>query len=190
MAWLTDIRTDAITRIVAATTSAGGRVQDSRVRGISVGTTTESGAAASTVDTLPLVVVGTRGLRRDPHGSGSRYVTQTCQLVIACYAAAPASTPADALADAETLEEEVFDALRSDGEWLRLYESPPRMLQGEADVAVLGANVVAMVTQVWELTAMVERAAPANPDALETVVATLWTDPQPEIVARVDGLDE
>jgi hypothetical protein len=189
MSWTSEIRDDVIARIVAAGTSAGGRIENCRVRQIAVGTSSESGTAAATVDTLPLVAVATRGLRREPRGQGSRYMLQTCQLVIACFGTSAANAPSNAMEAAENVEEEIFNALRSDGEWLRLYEEPPRLLQGEAELTVTGGQCLAVVTQVWELTAQVERAAPVHQDALETVVTTIHTDPQPEIVNQVDGLD-
>ncbi len=185
MAWATDIRTDVVTRLAAASTSAAGRIEDTRLRPIV--TSGMNGAVA--VDTCPRIVLSTRRMRREPRGSRAMIYRQTLELVIACYAAGDATTPADVLAAAETLDEEVFDALRDDGEWLASFSDVPKQLgSGDSAVEIIGTQAVAVVSQVWELTVETARPQPRG-DALETVVATMLTTPQPVVATRNDGLD-
>lgn len=185
---MTDVREDIIPRLVAASTTAGGRVDNSRVRPYTVGGPIEGGERAVTVDEFPRINVATRRLRRDPVGQRAKYMTETCEIVIMCLATGALTAAANVVEAADTLEQAVFDALRNDGSWLARFTEPPRLLSVDTSQSE-GSTLLVCHTQVWEVKSRTERTAPQNADDLSTVVATLTDTPRPAAVAREDDLE-
>jgi hypothetical protein len=104
----TTIRTDAIARLIAASTAAGGRVFDSR------------SAPIQKDETLPLLIVYTPSDNGPTLGQGPPKIRSELDLVIEVHA--DGSTDASAVAAAESLEREVKAALLSDPVWVAQFE--------------------------------------------------------------------
>jgi hypothetical protein len=168
----TTVRTDVVARLIAAATSAGSRVHDSRLHAIQAGLQ----AGGVTPDTTPLLTVETNTIRREGRGHGKGHRTETIELEIrGIIAPAPSTTDAELAAALDTLEEDVADALLEDGEWIAQY----RPGRGEGvvikptervlDISEAGSRYGSF-RQVYEITQTRTRQAPAGErDALETV---------------------
>ena len=118
MAFAADVRQDAVTRLIAAATSASSRVYDSRTH--PVVTLSESGAVV--VDTTPLLIVETGEVRREAraHSKATRF--EHVQLVITGVVYRAESTnDADLAEMLDELEEEAHDALWDDGAFIAQY---------------------------------------------------------------------
>lgn len=114
MSWATDVRTDAVTRLIAAGTSAGSRVYDSRRQEIP-----EVDPTRPTTE-LPAICVHTTQLRREAKGHASSHVTETTTLVIQCFVGDDV-TEATIAANLDTLEDAAFAALWDDQSWVKQY---------------------------------------------------------------------
>lgn len=172
MASATTIRTDAVARLIAAGTSAGSRVYDSRLHAIQMG----QASGDVTPDTTPLLIVETSTVRRESRGHGMGHRTETFELEVRGYiTASPSTTDAQLAAALDTLEEDAADALLEDGEWVALY----RPGRGSGVVIKPSERLLeidesgsrrAGFRQVYEITQTRTRQAPAGArDALETV---------------------
>lgn len=172
MAAATTVRTDVVARLIAAATSAGSRVHDSRLHAIQAGLQ----AGGVTPDTTPLLTVETNMIRREGRGHGKGHRTETIELEIrGIIAPAPSTTDAELAAALDTLEEDVADALLEDGEWIAQYR-PGRgdgvvikPTERVLDISEAGSRYGSF-RQVYEITQTRTRQAPAGArDALETV---------------------
>ena len=114
MSWATTVRTDAVSRIIAAGTSAGSRVYDSRRQEIPLVEPTRS------TTELPAVCVHTTQMRREARGHSAGLVTETTTLVVQCFVGDDVTEAAIAAA-LDTLEDAVFGALWDDQTWVSQY---------------------------------------------------------------------
>lgn len=179
MAWATTVRTDVVARLIAAATSAGSRVHDSRLHAIHAGL--QAGGVAP--DTTPLLTVETNTIRRDAKGHGKGHRTETLELEIrGIIVATPSTSDASLAATLDTLEEDAADALLDDGAWIAQY----RPGRGEGVVARPSERLLeiddagsrrAGFRQVYEITQTHTRQAPAAArDNLETITVDIQQD--------------
>lgn len=167
-AWATNVRTDAVTRLIAAATTAGSRVEDTRLHAIHSGLS----EGAVTAETTPRLIVETGEVRRVSRGHGKATVTETVILTVTgVIVPAQATTDAALGAALDTLEEDAHDALMQDGDWVRLYtDVVPMPTKRLIDITEGGSRIASFV-QTYEVSAKRTRQAPSpeTRDALETV---------------------
>lgn len=187
-AWATNVRTDAVTRLIAAGTTAGSRVEDTRLHAI------HSGLSDGTVsaETTPRLIVETGEVRRASRGHGKGTVTETVTLsVTGVIVPAQATTDAALGAALDTLEEDAHDALMQDGEWIRLYLNVvPMPTKRLVEIAESGSRI-ASFSQTYEITANRTRQAPSpeTRDALETVTVDLQLNNDTVAEVTLAGLE-
>lgn len=187
-AWSTTVRTDAVTRLAAAGTTASTRVEDSRTRPV-VGTT-EAGAV--TADVTPRLIVSTGPVRREIRSHGRSDIVETLELVVDGVIVPTAGQSDASLAAAvDTLEEQVFVALWQDGDWLAQYRAGNGAGEGLTPKPTEKALVVdesgyrqGRFRQVCEVSRRLTRPAVTGADDLSRIVTTIEVDD--ETVATVD----
>lgn len=189
-ALVTTVRSGVVSRLIAAATSAGSRVEDSRVREFAV-----SAAGAATTETFPRVIVRSTGLRRTIRGQRSTTVEVTCLFAVECYALATGNDIASAAAALETLEQACFVALWDDGSWLADAKGPPVVGQTEVSAEVTGSRTVVYSSTPWEFTVTADRTQLSDGDDLVTVAVDLQSvhdsgDTLTDASTIVDDLDQ
>ena len=189
-ALVTTVRSGVISRLVAASTSAGARVEDSRTRAFAV-----SAAGSAAAETFPRVVVRSTGIRRSIRGQRSTTVEVTCLFDVECYALADSNDVASAAAAVETLEQACFVALWDDGSWLADAKGPPTVGQAETGLDVTGSRTVAYSSTPWEFTVTADRTQLSSGDDLVTVAVDLQSvhdsgDTLTDASTVVDDLDQ
>lgn len=195
MAFAADVRQDAVTRLIAAATSAGSRVYDSRTH--PVVTISESGDVV--VDTTPLLIVDTGEVRREARAHSKATRSEHVQLIITGVVYRPESTSDEDLAEMlDELEEEAHDALWDDGAWIAQYRLgatngggldylPTQRSFGNDENGVRQGTFRQTYTCSQKRTR--QAPSPDTRDALETVTVDILIDAEPVADVTLDDLE-
>lgn len=182
MSWVTDVRTDAVERLVAATTSAGSRVYDSRRQPIQASEPTRPSTQ------LPAIIVHTTQVKRQARGNRAGVVEETVTLVVECFAR-DSGTEADIAESIDTLEDEAFAALWDDQTWASQYVGAgltinPSTLTRETESSRVGYAVFG-----FDLTRRRSRTVEVGGEPLNTIKQAVSLQPSNEVKANA-ALDE
>lgn len=170
--WVTTVREDVVTRLVAAGTAAGSRVYSWRTTPLEAGD-------------LPAIVVRS-GLDRSTTAQRSGVAVESVNIVIECYV--EGSTDAVVAANSDALEEQVFLALWNDATWtnqdelMRVEPQPADAL----DINVESAKRRGRAVQAWKLTRARVQTPTTTGDALSLLVASIHIRPDEDLDATVE----
>ena len=182
MSWITDVRTDAVARIVAAATDAGSRVYDSRRQPFPAAEPTRPETQ------LPAIVVHTTQVKRQARGNRAGVVEETVTLIVECFTR-DSGTEADIAAAIDALEDAAFSALWDHQSWASQYVGAgltinPSTLTRETESSRVGYAVFG-----FDLSRRRERSVDTGGNSLNTIKQAVSLEPSDEVKANA-ALDE
>lgn len=184
MSFATTVRTDAVTRLLAAATSAGTRVYDSRRQPFQASEPTRP------TTQLPAIVVHTTQIKRNARGNKAGVVEETVTLVVECFARDD-GTEADIAETIDTLEDEAFAALWDDQSWASQYVGSGLTVNTSTITRETESSRVGYAVLGFDVTHRRTRTVPTGGEPLNTIKQAVSLHPSDEVKANapLDALD-